>query len=96
MGKWPSIVLIEGGKKAVKTFIKLAVERIDWRGKHKDPNQSKNEGFCKVIWEGAVNQKHFGIWSFKTVSSELEGKKFFIEKNLEKYWEMAVDCQKFE
>lgn len=98
----PTIVVVEGGPRSVKFYKRLMLQRIDWSHKrsHKSGPGKGEEGmvqeeastdhYCRLVWEGTVNDPVFSKWSLKVISSEVEGRNLFLDKNMERYWDKAV------
>ncbi|CAH0477906.1 unnamed protein product [Peronospora belbahrii] len=71
-----NMVVVEGGKKAIKQYSKLMMRRIDWNGDRvadeesdsEDEDSSKHGNGCLLVWQGVVARKAFNNFSFSGVS----------------------------
>ncbi|OLL22698.1 U4/U5/U6 small nuclear ribonucleoprotein prp3, partial [Neolecta irregularis DAH-3] len=80
-----NLVVVEAGAKAIKTFKKLMLTRIDWTNTCRTTsirtNNTLEEGesheqqdlsanTCDLIWEGELKDRGFKTWRFKSVVSD--------------------------
>lgn len=98
----PAIVLVEGGPKAIKFYKKLMLRRIKWNKNSylpKDENGNVitpvdlTENKCALVWEGVVKDHNFNKWKVHDVDNEVEARRAFSEKNVEFYFDMAINYQ---
>jgi U4/U6 small nuclear ribonucleoprotein PRP3 len=77
--KFPTMVLVEGGIRAVKFYKNLMLKRINW-------SQNELNNSCKLIWEGEIEGSTAGKWRMHEVNDEVEGIRLLTEKKLEYFW----------
>ena len=96
----PTIILVEGGPKSIKFYKKLLLKRIKWNKNSyidKDENGSYvvqadlSNNKCALVWEGVVKDHSFNKWKVIETDSEVEAKRGFSEKNVEFYFDMAIN-----
>lgn len=96
----PAIVLVEGGPKSIKFYKKLLLGRIKWNKNSylpKDetgntlPSFDLSDNKCALVWEGVVKDHSFNKWKVVDADSEVDGKRAFSEKNVEFYFDMAIN-----
>jgi U4/U6 small nuclear ribonucleoprotein PRP3 len=61
ISQFPSMVLIEGGLRAVKFYKNLMLNRINW-------TENFPSNCCKLIWEGEIEASSAGKWKVHDVS----------------------------
>lgn len=81
---FPTMVLVEGGQRAIKFYKNLMLRRILW-----GQNQPANE--CKLIWEGEIEASTAGKWKVHEVGDEVEGIRLLSEKKMDNFWEYVSD-----
>ena len=97
----PSIIVIEGGERAVKFFKRLLMVRIPNKlkrqkkkgGKKESDSSSeqKNQEFASLVWEGKIIESKLKKWVMAEITTPIEGKKMFQERGLEHYWPTAIN-----
>ncbi|KAH3760433.1 U4/U6 small nuclear ribonucleoprotein Prp3 [Pelomyxa schiedti] len=96
-----SVVIVEGGQKAINTYKKLMLRRIKW-GDSAVPSTTDATATaatlgatpapaagCTLVWEGQVLKPEFKKFVVETVKNEQAAKRFLAMKNAEHYWEKA-------
>lgn len=78
----PGIIIVQGGKRAVKFFTRLCVNRIQWE-----------TGKCEVVWTSEIKDANFFNFKLFNVESELEVKKILGKKNAENYWNLVINSK---
>lgn len=76
-----TLVVVEGGEKAIKKYKKLMLRRIKW----KDDSNS-----CQLVWEGELPRPHFHKYTDYEMSSESELVDLLARYRLENYWRQAM------
>ncbi|EGR27825.1 u4 u6 small nuclear, putative [Ichthyophthirius multifiliis] len=98
----PTIIIVEGGPKAIKFYKKLLLRRIKWnKSSYLDKDENGNplplpelqNNKCALVWEGVVKDHSFNKWKAMETDSEVEAKRAFVEKNVEFYFDMAINYQ---
>ncbi|CAG8617113.1 24029_t:CDS:10 [Cetraspora pellucida] len=95
-----TVVIVEGGPKAIKYYKKLMLRRIDWSDTTRigegsseqpvdEPMEPPKENKCSLIWEGEVKDHGFkGFW-FKTCPTEKMARDYLRKHKSEHYWDLA-------
>ncbi|KAM3207138.1 hypothetical protein ACQJBY_062383 [Aegilops geniculata] len=94
-----SVVVVEGGKKSIKRYNQLMLNRIDWAaaavgGKDdatdEEPDRQVNS--CALVWQGSVVKPAFRRWfGVRKCLSEAAAKKVFVDAKVAHYWDLAVN-----
>lgn len=96
-----NMVVVEGGRKAVKHYSKLMLRRIDWLGDKADNEEddSDDEGNgagaadkgngCKLVWQGVVARKAFNNFRFQECRTTATARKVMEAKNVVHYWDLV-------
>uniref|UniRef100_J3MVT0 Uncharacterized protein n=1 Tax=Oryza brachyantha TaxID=4533 RepID=J3MVT0_ORYBR len=91
-----SVVVVEGGKKSIKRYNKLMLNRIDWAtavGGDDDAEEESDKpvNSCALVWQGSVVKPSFTRFSVHNCRSEAAAKKVFADANVPHYWDLAVN-----
>ncbi|XP_062200003.1 protein RDM16-like isoform X2 [Phragmites australis] len=91
-----SVVVVEGGKKSIKRYSKLMLNRIDWAaavGGEDDADEEPDKlvNSCVLVWQGSVAKSTFHRFTVHNCRSEAAAKKVFIDASVPHYWDMAVN-----
>lgn len=91
-----SLVIVEGGCKAIARFKKLMTGRIDWtqtvipKNVEKEHLQNLSSNKCQVIWEGQLKKPHFQKWSIiENTENEEDILALLGRYRLESFWRQA-------
>ncbi|KAK1558177.1 hypothetical protein QYE76_027151 [Lolium multiflorum] len=91
-----SVVVVEGGKKSIKRYNKLMLNRIDWAAAvggeddvEDEPDKPVNS--CALVWQGSVGKRTFTKFSVHQCRSEAAAKKVFADASVPHYWDLAVN-----
>ena len=102
----PSLVLVEGGARAIKKYKRLMLRRIRWSATAKqrgaedaepggdesaDEARASLDRKCHLVWEGVVRKRTFEKWRVVDIRSEGEAKRLLAEKGCEHYWSMVAN-----
>ncbi|DAZ95508.1 TPA: hypothetical protein N0F65_001847 [Lagenidium giganteum] len=92
-------VVAEGGKKAIKHYIRLMTKRINWKGNEEeaeseeeeddDENDDRKGNGCKVVWQGIVARKAFNNFRFQECRTSVAARKVLEQKNVAHYWDLV-------
>jgi hypothetical protein len=74
----PGIIVVQGGKRAVKFFTRLCLNRIQWE-------QDK----CEMVFTSEIKDANFFKFKLITVESELEVRRILSKKGAENYWNLV-------
>jgi U4/U6 small nuclear ribonucleoprotein PRP3 len=91
---FPNLVVVEGGKVAVRKYKKLLMRRIKWNNKEEQKEESSEDEEdnvdkkntlqsteeCTLVWEGTVQKKFFDKWRVAEVKSEHEAIRSLADK----------------
>ncbi|KAF0903062.1 hypothetical protein E2562_024046 [Oryza meyeriana var. granulata] len=91
-----SVVVVEGGKKSIKRYNKLMLNRIDWAAAVGGDDDAEEESdkpvnSCALVWQGSVAKPNFIRFSVHNCRSEAAAKKVFADANVPHYWDLAVN-----
>ncbi|KAK3141999.1 hypothetical protein QOZ80_4BG0340890 [Eleusine coracana subsp. coracana] len=91
-----SVVVVEGGKKSIKRYNKLMLNRIDWAAAvstedDADEEPDKQVNSCALVWQGSVVKSAFHRFTVHNCRSEAAAKKVFIDASVPHYWDLAVN-----
>uniref|UniRef100_K3W6M6 Uncharacterized protein n=1 Tax=Globisporangium ultimum (strain ATCC 200006 / CBS 805.95 / DAOM BR144) TaxID=431595 RepID=K3W6M6_GLOUD len=96
-----NMVVVEGGKKAIKHYTRLLTKRIQWlaSSEHGDSDnddsdnddddaESKGNG-CKLVWQGVVARKAFTTFRFQECRTAATARKVMEAKGVVHYWDLV-------
>ncbi|KAG9286198.1 hypothetical protein G9A89_014184 [Geosiphon pyriformis] len=96
-----SLIVVEGGPKAIKYYKKLMLRRINWSDTTRlgesinseqipeDSMEPPKENKCILLWEGQSKERAFkGFW-FKTCPTEKIARDYLRKYKSEHYWDLA-------
>ncbi|CAL5090612.1 unnamed protein product [Urochloa decumbens] len=91
-----SVVVVEGGKKSIKRYNKLMLNRIDWAAAVGDDDDGDEEpdkpvNSCVLVWQGSVAKPNFHRFTVHNCRSEVAAKKVFADASVPHYWDLAVN-----
>ncbi|KAG8049444.1 hypothetical protein GUJ93_ZPchr0009g1697 [Zizania palustris] len=90
-----SVVVVEGGKKSIKRYNKLMLNRIDWvaavGGDDTDEESDKRANSCALVWQGSVAKPTFTRFTVHNCRSEVAAKKVFADASVPHYWDLAIN-----
>ncbi|AQK59347.1 Pre-mRNA-splicing factor 3 [Zea mays] len=91
-----SVVVVEGGKKSIKRYNKLMLNRIDWPaavGGDEDTEMEADKpvNSCVLVWQGSVAKPTFHRFTVHNCRSEAAAKKVFVDVSVPHYWDLAVN-----
>lgn len=91
-----SVVVVEGGKKSIKRYNKLMLNRIDWATAVGGDEDAEVEGdkpvnSCVLVWQGSVAKPTFHRFTVHNCRSEAAAKKVFVDAKVPHYWDFAVN-----
>ncbi|KAG7391206.1 U4/U6-U5 snRNP complex subunit prp3 [Phytophthora pseudosyringae] len=92
-----NMVVVEGGKKAIKQYSKLMTRRIDWNGVREaeqesdseDDDAAKRGNGCLLVWQGVVARKAFNNFRFQECRTSATARKVMEAKNVVHYWDLV-------
>ncbi|KAI0562066.1 U4/U6 small nuclear ribonucleoprotein Prp3 [Gracilaria domingensis] len=102
-----NVVVVEGGKKALRKFKKLMLRRIDWaesekNGSAEDGNNPSNEDSldqeersskgCLLLWEGQIPEACFEQFQTMSLQQEVECRGMFRKRGVEHYWNLCAQA----
>lgn len=76
------IIVVEGGKRAIKFFTRLCLHRIDWES---------NEGKCELVWDAEIKDPRFFKFKMMSLESEMEVKRILEKKSVLNYWDLVMN-----
>ncbi|CAN8074998.1 unnamed protein product [Agarophyton chilense] len=101
-----NVVVVEGGKKALRKFKKLMLRRIDWTESEKSysgttknnpVNEEQDEGKlsnkgCVLLWEGPIQKTSFEQFQTMSLPQEAECRGMFRKQGVEHYWNLCAQA----
>jgi len=87
-----SVIIIEGGPKAIRRYKKLMLRRIKWGDLEKvdkDGYQKNKDNKCDLIWEGEVLKPSFIEFQVKKFKHILYARKFLAERGCPHYFDLS-------
>eukprot|EP01017_Pseudomicrothorax_dubius_P042516 TRINITY_DN694_c0_g1_i2.p1 TRINITY_DN694_c0_g1~~TRINITY_DN694_c0_g1_i2.p1 ORF type:complete len:388 (+),score=106.40 TRINITY_DN694_c0_g1_i2:69-1166(+) len=93
---FPSMVVVEGGPKAIKFYKRLLLRRIKWEGEKPanadgEAKEQEKTKVCNLVWEGALKDHSFTKWKVVEIRSEIEVKRALTERSVEHYWDLVLN-----
>ena len=91
-----SVVVVEGGKKSIKRYNKLMLNRIDWAAAVSGEDDAEEEpdkpvNSCALVWQGSVAKPAFHRFIVHNCRSEAAAKKVFADASVPHYWDLAIN-----
>lgn len=95
-----NLIVVEGGKKAIKHYSRLLTKRINWRD---DPDQDEGDSEddsddeskqhrgngCSLVWQGVVARKAFSNFRFQECRTAATARKVMEAKGVVHYWDLV-------
>lgn len=93
-----TVVVVEGGKKSIKRYGKLMLNRIDWstvgtgeEGEDEEMEDEKPPNSCVLVWQGSVAKPSFHKFIVHDCRSDAAARKVFADAGVPHYWDLAVN-----
>ncbi|KAK1297913.1 hypothetical protein QJS10_CPB14g00457 [Acorus calamus] len=90
-----SVVVVEGGRKSIKRYGKLMLNRINWAAAVNDEDGDEDAeapvNKCVLVWQGSVAKPSFNRFFIHQCRTEAAAKKVFADAGVAHYWDMAVN-----
>ncbi|RAL37012.1 hypothetical protein DM860_003934 [Cuscuta australis] len=93
-----SVVVVEGGNKAIKRYGKLMLRRIDWATAVKtdgdgddEDDEEKAVNKCVLVWQGSVAKHSFHRFLVHECRTEAAARNIFADAGVPHYWDLAVN-----
>lgn len=97
-----NVVVIEGGPKGIKKYIRLMMHRIQWvpegmnEGDVEEQEEEDEDGNlirkvykkCALVWQGTVAKRTFKQFRFEICRSEKTARQIFVNRGVPHYWDM--------
>lgn len=95
-----NLVVVEGGSKTIKKFVRLMDHRIDWSAKAEGADDAMDEdearpakaNTCHLVWKGVTKAPLFKNFRFETSKTETAARKHLAQRNCAHYWDL---CKNF-
>lgn len=91
-----NLIVVEGGKKAIKHYSRLLTKRINWLD---DPDQDEDDeddeskqrrgNGCSLVWQGVVARKAFSNFRFQECRTAATARKVMEAKGVVHYWDVV-------
>jgi len=87
-----SMVVVEGGQKAINQYKKLMLRRIDWTDNTRQDGTevSTVDNKCLLVWEGQARDRQFKNFHFITCRTDAKLKETLSRYNVQHYWDQAL------
>lgn len=92
-----TVVIVEGGSKAIKRYGKLMLQRIKWAAAVKESDETDNdkgpqeENRCVLVWQGSVAKPNFDKFTVQQFRTEAAARKFLVDSKVGHYWDLAAN-----
>lgn len=92
------MIVVEGGKKAIKHYSRLLTKRIQWLDSQDEQDsdaadsedEADTEGNgCSLVWQGVVARKAFNNFRFQECRTAATARKVMEAKNVVHYWDLV-------
>ncbi|KAH7032205.1 pre-mRNA processing factor 3-domain-containing protein [Linnemannia elongata] len=89
-----SIVLVEGGHKAINQYKKLMLRRIDWSDNTRldgtEVSETTIDNKCLLVWEGQLRERQFKTFRFLKATNDAQLKQVLTRHGVQHYWDQAL------
>ncbi|KAF8943536.1 hypothetical protein BGZ47_005354 [Haplosporangium gracile] len=89
-----SIVLVEGGHKAINQYKKLMLRRIDWSDNTRldgtEVSETTTDNKCLLVWEGQLRERQFKAFRFLKATNDAQLKQVLARHGAQHYWDQAL------
>ncbi|KAF9154826.1 hypothetical protein BG015_011848 [Linnemannia schmuckeri] len=89
-----SIVLVEGGHKAINQYKKLMLRRIDWSDNTRldgtEVSETTTDNKCLLVWEGQLRERQFKTFRFLKATNDAQLKQVLARHGAQHYWDQAL------
>ncbi|CAM9894544.1 unnamed protein product [Ascophyllum nodosum] len=101
-----NMVLVEGGPKAVRAYVKLMTRRIRWEQEEYGGGDSESDSdeettkpalsgsLCELVWQGAVKARSFNSFKFQECKVPETARRMLEEKGVAHLWDMVMASAK--
>ena len=76
------IIIIEGGRRAIKFFTRLCLHRIDW------PSDNST---CNLIWDAEIKDARFVKFKLMNLETEVDVKRILEKKGVLNLWDLVAN-----
>ncbi|KAF9210661.1 hypothetical protein CPC16_010599 [Podila verticillata] len=94
-----SIVVVEGGGKAIRQYKKLMLRRIDWTDNTRLDGTEVSEttdNKCLLVWEGQLRERQFKQLKFIKARTDAHLKETLARFGVQHYWDLALGFKEDE
>jgi U4/U6 small nuclear ribonucleoprotein PRP3 len=92
-----TLIIVEGGSKAIKRYNKLMLQRIKWASAVKESDNTEIEGGsqqvnrCVLVWQGSVAKPKFEKFTAQQCRTEAAARKYLADCDVGHYWDLAAN-----
>ncbi|KAJ4731904.1 U4/U6 small nuclear ribonucleoprotein Prp3 [Rhynchospora pubera] len=93
-----TVVVVEGGKKSIKRYGKLMLNRIDWSAtvtgeeeNDEEMDEDKPPNSCVLVWQGSVAKPSFHKFIVHDCRTDAAARKLFADAGVPHYWDLSVN-----
>jgi hypothetical protein len=85
-----TVVIAEGGQKAVNKFTDLMINKIDWNRKLNE-NDPEKDNKCTLIWQGVQRKRNFKMFKFQKFNDTESVKNYLKQHTVLHLWEYIIN-----
>ncbi|KAI7827048.1 pre-mRNA processing factor 3-domain-containing protein [Gamsiella multidivaricata] len=89
-----TMVVVEGGHKAINQYKKLMLRRIDWTDNTRldgtETTESTIDNKCLLVWEGQLRERQFKKFQFIKSRTDAQLKETLARFGVQHYWDQAL------
>lgn len=95
------MIVVEGGRKAIKHYVHLLTSRINWgqvddeTEKAEDLKPNVYADKCVLAWQGVVARRSFNNFRFQECRTSITARKVMEAKGVAHYWDLAEKSNQF-
>ncbi|KAL5732284.1 hypothetical protein ACHQM5_004926 [Ranunculus cassubicifolius] len=94
MGENMTVVVVEGGGKAIKRYSHLMTKRIKWAevvAEEGEDDMDRPPNKCVLVWQGSVARPNFHKFLVHECRTEGAARKVFSDAGVVHYWDLAAN-----
>lgn len=86
-----SLVVVEGGPRGIRKYIRLVEQRIKWNGDDlMEDDANKPNNFGGLVWQGTTAKRIFHSFKFEECNTAEAARKFMQKRGVVQYWDMVA------
>jgi len=92
-----TLVIVEGGAKALRKYKKVMLNRINWaenlEGENGANGTSQKTNRCDLVWDGVIQKANFKHFVIENCPNDTAARRFLADHNVSHFWDMAKNYQ---